>query len=93
MPDRCLNLVQHPSQPRPTASEATDKDDGDTRASYRTHLPGYGWGGSKRELPALEFPAAVCTCQYHPTPTGGGDEKNGPENKSVLPVAWRGWQY
>jgi len=43
MLDRCRDLVKHPSQPRPMATEATDEDDEEARAFYRhTHPPGYG---------------------------------------------------
>ena len=44
--DRCRDLVQHPNQPRPMATEATeatDEDDEETYAFYHhTHPPGYG---------------------------------------------------
>ena len=42
MPDRFRDLVQHPNQSRPTAAEATDKDDEETHAFYHhTHPLGY----------------------------------------------------
>ena len=31
MPGRCRDLVQHPNQPRPMATEATDEDDEEAR--------------------------------------------------------------
>ena len=45
MRDRCRNLVQHPNRPRPTAAEATEKDDEEARAFYHhPHPPGFGVG-------------------------------------------------
>ena len=34
--DRCRDLVQHPNQPRPMATEATDEDDEEAHAFYYT---------------------------------------------------------
>ena len=43
MLDRCRDLVQHPNQLRPMATEATDKDDEEAHALYHyTNPPGYG---------------------------------------------------
>ena len=44
MPDRCLDLVRYPNQPRPTAAEATDED-GDESQTFIHHSqpPSLAW--------------------------------------------------
>ena len=43
MLSRCRDLVQHSSQPRLKATEATDEDDEEAHAFYQyTYPPGYG---------------------------------------------------
>ena len=44
MHDRCRDLVQHPNQPRPMATEATDEDDEEARAFYHHTHPPWLWG-------------------------------------------------
>ena len=40
---RCRDLVPHPNQPRPMATEAIDEDDEEAPTFYHhTHPPGYG---------------------------------------------------
>ena len=43
MLDRCRDLVQHPNQPRPMATEATDEDDEEAHAFYH-HTRPWLWG-------------------------------------------------
>ena len=46
--DRRRDLDRHPNQPRPTATEATDEDDGEAHASYHhTQPPGNGEQASR----------------------------------------------